>query len=131
VYPWGDKWEGGICNSAEAQLGGSSAVGIFPRDESPFGLKDMAGNVWEWCADSWEKGGSNRVYRGGGWAGDATDCRAACRDRIRGSTRVYRGGSWAAVAGFCRAACRSWLLPSFRFEGLGFRLARTVSSPSR
>jgi hypothetical protein len=102
VYPWGDEWEDDICNSDEAQLGGTSAVGIFPRDESPFGLKDMVGNVWEWCADSW--GGSDRVSRGGGWAFDAEDC---------------------------RAAFRYWVGPSRRLDDLGFRLARTVSFPSR
>jgi formylglycine-generating enzyme required for sulfatase activity len=45
VYPWGDDWDSGICNS-ENKLGRTSAVGIFPRDKSPFGLYDMAGNVW-------------------------------------------------------------------------------------
>ncbi len=44
-YPWGNDWEDGICNSDEAGLGGTSAVGIFPRDASPFGVMDMAGNV--------------------------------------------------------------------------------------
>jgi hypothetical protein len=104
VYPWGDEWEDGICNSHEAQLGGTSAVGIFPRDDSPFGLRDMAGNVWEWCADSWEKGGSDRVVR---------------------------GGSWHDGASYCRAARRSGGEPSLRSHGLGFRLARTVSSLPR
>ena len=51
AYPWGDPWEAGICNSGESQLGETSPVGIFPRSRSPFGLEDMAGNVWEWCSD--------------------------------------------------------------------------------
>ena len=40
-YPWGNDWEDGICNSHEAGLGGTSAVGIFPRDCSPFGVMAM------------------------------------------------------------------------------------------
>jgi formylglycine-generating enzyme required for sulfatase activity len=93
VYPWGDDWESGICNS-ENKLGRTSAVGIFPRDKSPFGLHDMAGNVWESCADEWEAGG--RVIRGGGWRFDSQLCRSSPR----------------AVGN-----------PDIRYDGLGFRVA--------
>ena len=94
VYPWDDEWEDGLCNSREAGLGSTSAVGIFPRDRSvPFGVEDMAGNVWEWCADE------------------------------EASVRVFRGGSWCSSAGDCRAAIRRWFGPSDRDSFLGFRVA--------
>lgn len=92
-YPWGDDWEEGCCNGGEAALDGTSAVGIFPRDRSPFGVMDMAGNVLEWCVDS-----------------DA-------------SLRLIRGGCWWFGAGDCRAADRSRNQPQSRGDSLGFRVA--------
>jgi formylglycine-generating enzyme required for sulfatase activity len=48
VYPWGNDWNDGICNTAEADLRETSPVGIFPRSVSAdFALVDMSGNVWE------------------------------------------------------------------------------------
>lgn len=94
-YPWGDNWENGICNSDEAGLRETSPVGIFPRSRSAdFGLEDMAGNVWEWCADEWA---SSRVYRGGSWAGDAGSCRSAYRSRY-GPVHRYQDQGFRVVA---------------------------------
>jgi formylglycine-generating enzyme required for sulfatase activity len=101
VYPWGDEWEDGVCNSGEAQLGETSPVGIFPRSRSPFGVDDMAGNVWEWCSDLWAATG-----------------------------RVARGGSWAFVAGYCRSASRGRSEPGLRGGRLGFRVAAVPSGKS-
>jgi hypothetical protein len=91
-YPWGDEWEDGICNSAEAGLGGTSSVGIFPRDRSPFGVMDVAGNVLEWCDDLWESGATLRVVRGGSWYRLAWYCRAADRDRDEPEDRYLNLG---------------------------------------
>jgi formylglycine-generating enzyme required for sulfatase activity len=79
-YPWGER-PGELIN-AHDRFAGPTPVGNFPRAASPFGLHDMAGNVWEWTADWYEADyysrapaenppgpaqGSERVARGGGF----------------------------------------------------------------
>src|SRR5450755_1684805 len=56
----------------------TTKVGSYAPNK--LGLYDMHGNVWQWCEDLWEKGGSARVYRGGGWGGIGISCRAADRN---------------------------------------------------
>ncbi|MFN8457144.1 MAG: SUMF1/EgtB/PvdO family nonheme iron enzyme [Anaerolineae bacterium] len=64
-YPWGDKWQEGLANTNEAGIRQPSAVGLFPSGVSPAGVYDCAGNVWEWCADWYDKERTGRVLRGG------------------------------------------------------------------
>ncbi|WP_333316947.1 SUMF1/EgtB/PvdO family nonheme iron enzyme [Microcoleus sp. B4-C1] len=83
----------------------TTAVGSFPPNT--FGLYDMHGNVWEWCADpwhgdyngapsdgsSWETGGNDyRVQRGGSWNNNAVDCRAADRHNSAGYSYIRNRG---------------------------------------
>ena len=54
LYPWGKAWETDRCQCSRKQAGdagGTAAVGTFPTGASPCGCQDMAGNVWQWCAD--------------------------------------------------------------------------------
>lgn len=85
VYPWGDDWperdpQRPICNSSEAGLHVTTPVGLFPRSRSrDLGLEDMAGNVWEWCADWYDEQATGRVIRGGSWLHSARNGRSADR----------------------------------------------------
>jgi tRNA A-37 threonylcarbamoyl transferase component Bud32 len=75
AYPWGSTWEPSATSGAGADDGFERAapVGSFPRDCSPFGALDMAGNLAEWTADA---------------AADSTD--AAPRQVVRGGSSAAR-----------------------------------------
>jgi formylglycine-generating enzyme required for sulfatase activity len=78
-YPWGDEFDKDKANTSESGIGNTTPVGKYsPFGDSPYGVADMAGNVWEWCrslyvpypydpADGREVlgGGQTRVMRGG------------------------------------------------------------------
>ncbi len=79
-YPWGE-WGEGRCNIYESSIGGTSPVGQFsPGGDSPYGLQDAAGNVWEWTASTSEPSDeSRRVLRGGAFYPDRSGARCAYR----------------------------------------------------
>jgi formylglycine-generating enzyme required for sulfatase activity len=76
---------------------------VGEKQPNPWGLYDMLGNVYEWCADEFREYGSAEI--------DASDA------------RVLRGGSWLDVAGEVRAASRGWIVPGRRHDDFGFRCA--------
>ena len=76
-YPWGDTIDASKANYNE-NVNDTTVVGNYAPNG--YGLYDMAGNVFEWCQDTWDSDKSNHVLRGGSWRGNAQNVRCARRD---------------------------------------------------
>ena len=93
-YPWGDSIDATQANY-DWNVGDTVPVQQYPANG--YGLYDMAGNVWEWCADTYE---------------DDED------------PRVLRGGSWLDTERFLRVSTRGWSTSTFTSNYIGFRCAK-------
>lgn len=93
-YPWGSPFGEGNANTREEVLGRPCAVGLYPKDKTPEGIYDLAGNVAEWTADG------------------------------VGAERLTHPGAWDQPSLAAWAKALSMAAPDNRWSGLGFRLAR-------
>ena len=107
-YYFGDSISPEQANFGENK-GQTTEVGSFPANG--FGLYDMHGNVWEWCADDWHKN----------YDGAPTDGSAWC-DRGEDASKARRGGSWNFNPRYCRSAYRLNDPRDIRSYTVGFRV---------
>jgi formylglycine-generating enzyme required for sulfatase activity len=105
----GDGWDTAGWTEKQYPGGIASYQVVGGKRPNAWGLHDMIGNVFEWCADRY----------GAYPDGAVSDPLGA----FSGTNRVNRGGSWDYVATGCRSANRSSDSPGFRVINLGFRLA--------
>jgi formylglycine-generating enzyme required for sulfatase activity len=116
-YPWGDEWLTDAAGYREHGPRCTVPVGVFPRGESPYGVLDMSGCIWQWCRDLYAPDAYVEAHRRDpeGPAQGAPPMR-----------RVVRGGAWNTLAWSLRCANRNCYLPTARFSNLGFRCVRAA-----
>lgn len=116
TYAWGDEMPGSdhanfgaetCCGPNDIDgFAGTAPVGSFPKGDTPEGVSDLTGNVWEWV-DGWYEDGlvdsagkerKFRVLRGGAWNSDDAHLRASYRLGYRGDFRYAANGGFRCVA---------------------------------
>jgi formylglycine-generating enzyme required for sulfatase activity len=119
LYPWGNQPNCGKANFGNFEGEGRCPdnpgrpvkVGAFPG-ESPYGVRDLAGNVWEWVADRYDP----RYYR----RSPVRDPKGPDKGRLRG----VRGGACCSMFGLPRANNRLAFPEDYRDIDIGFRCAK-------
>ncbi|NUO50447.1 MAG: formylglycine-generating enzyme family protein [Polyangiaceae bacterium] len=141
TYPWGEESptpEHGVFSSSV-----TADVGTHPQGAGPFGHLDLAGNVWEWCADHYDPFAYTRPAAKNGRPGDCTEIlraqdklRKEHRDGFTGTNpipteceRVLRGGAFNYPARGLRVTNRVHHPGRFRLVMSGLRCARDVTPP--
>lgn len=104
---------------------GSGIEGLYRQQTTPvdqfqaanaFGLAEMHGNVWEWCADLWHENYDDAPADGSIWLEGGTE-----------NHRVLRGGAWYCLPSLCRAAQRHWDQADHAGSGISFRVVCAFS----
>ena len=116
-WPWGTTWDASKCNSsyntAPDTFAYSSPVGLFSSGQSPYGVYDMAGNVYEWCNDWYGSTYYNDPGANSNPIGPTT-----------GSNRVLRSGTFTQTVRYYRTVERWYNPPEHLSYGDGFRIAK-------
>lgn len=110
IFTHGDTYQPYICNGKDAGLDAQSPVGSFSESDSIYGVKDMMGNVMEWCINSYHPYPLN------------DNSELLQFDPSDNEPRILRGGSFRSSPRDLRCASRSKLSPSKSQDDIGFRI---------
>ena len=115
IYPWGNSFNDEWCNCSGED---TTAVGFYPSGNSPYGLTDMLGNVWEWTRSLWGKEQAPPEFS---YAYDPEDGRENLK-AVDDVKRVVRGGSFNSREWLLRCSARYADSPLCKNEYIGFRV---------
>lgn len=101
LYPWGNEFDKTMCNTRESRTRMTTAVLRYEQSVSPFGVMDMAGNVWEWCLDPID---------------------GMKREVVSKEPRSLQGGSFITSAERAQSTFRFYLDPHYFYATIGFRI---------
>ena len=110
-YPWGEAWLEDACGSRGVGPRRTVSVGTYPKGVSPYGVHDLLGCVWQWCADAADEDAE---------PGDE-DPLVDPDDYDEATERVTRGGGWNNLEWSISCTSRNGFPPTARFSNLGFR----------
>ena len=137
-WPWGDEWGAGLARAGLGPEEGPAPVGSFSEGASSCGALDMAGNVWEWVSDwydrhQYEHRSTEEATRSPGGPEDGEEPEArfletgTAAGNERSTRKVIRGGGWSGDGPYnTRTTRRSWGNPGYWFDDTGFRCALTL-----
>jgi len=108
-WPWGEDWDDKKANSRVSNNEGTTSVRAYPQGASPYGLLDMAGNVWNWCNDWFEP----QYY--------SKSPEKNPQGPAEGQARVARGGAWTNYPHYLRTTTRYRVFPDNYDHSKGFR----------
>jgi len=113
IYPWGNQWALDKSNHPYKNSTGTEPIGSYPEGQSPYGLNDMSGNVWEWVDSYYLPHPGNPVTRA----------------EYGKDKRVLKGGSWFDCLSYgCGLSAptfnRSFFTPEVKNNSFGFRCAK-------
>jgi len=117
-YPWGDQIDEKYANYFTSIISKNEMKAIGSLLPNPYGIYDIVGNVWEWCADWYGK----IYYRVSPYKNP--------QGLEEGVYRVFRGGSWINKKEFLRCSERARNVPTHRSYIIGFRCAKSAT-PSK
>ena len=115
-YLWGEEPPNALRANYNNYIGSTESVGRYRMGRSPYGVYDMAGNVWEWVADAYDE----NFYSTSPERNPTNDIVDLAVDR------VLRGGSWFAIAANIRSASRYHQAPTDSGYSIGFRCAMSI-----